>query len=109
MADEFFIDWRAHAATQSDKFYKTTLWRGAQMMTGLNCLAPGQTQKVHAHEGADKLYFVLEGSGQFTIGDETRAAVAGMLVIAPAGVPHGVANEGAERLTLLIAIAPRPK
>ena len=109
MADEFFIDWRAHTNTCPDKFYKTTLWQGTQIMTGLNCLASGQTQKVHAHEGADKLYFVLEGSGQFTIGDEIRAAAAGMLVIAPAGVPHGVANDGAERLTLLIAIAPGPK
>ncbi len=109
MADKFFIDWRAHAATQSDKFYKTTLWQGAHLMAGLNCLAPGQTQKLHTHNGADKFYFVLEGSGQFTIGDETRPAATGTLVIAPAGVPHGVVNNGAERLTLLIAIAPGPK
>ena len=75
-------------------------------MAGLNCLEPGQVQTVHAHEQADKFYFVLEGRGQFTIGGDVREAATGALVIAPAGVPHGVANIGAARLSLLVAIAP---
>lgn len=75
-------------------------------MVGLNCLEPGQTQKTHAHEGADKFYFVLEGSGQFTVGDEEHAAASGSLIVAPSGVPHGVANKGSDRLSLLVAIAP---
>lgn len=75
-------------------------------MVGLNCLEPGQTQPEHAHDGADKFYLVLEGKGRFSVGDEIRDAEAGMLVIAPAGVPHGVTNVGDSRLSLLIAIAP---
>ncbi len=103
---DYFLDWREHAGAQGEKFYKTTLWQGEHVMVGLNCLEPNQTQNVHAHEGADKFYFVLEGTGQFTVGTEGRAAQAGELVIAPAGVPHGVKNSGAERLSLLVAIAP---
>jgi mannose-6-phosphate isomerase-like protein (cupin superfamily) len=102
----YFIDWQEHTGTNPEKFYKTTLWQGQQVMTGLNCLEPNQSQSVHAHQGADKFYFVLEGRGRFTIGDEEREAGTGTLVIAPAGVPHGVMNKGDERLSLLVGIAP---
>ena len=101
-----FVDWREHAGANSEKFYKTTLWQGEQVMIGMNCLEPHQSQSVHAHQGADKFYFVLAGSGRFTVGDEEREAVEGTLVIAPAGVPHGVTNMDDERLSLLVAIAP---
>ena len=102
----YFIDWHEHTGTNPEKFYKTNLWEGQHAMTGLNCLEPNQSQSVHAHQGADKFYFVLEGTGRFKIGDEEREAVAGTLVIAPAGVPHGVTNTGGKRLSLLVAIAP---
>lgn len=102
----YFVDWRERTGVNAEKFYKTTLWQGEHVMVGLNCLEPNQTQSVHAHQGADKIYFVLEGRGRFTIGEEGREADAGTLVLAPAGVPHGVTNTGAERLSLLVAIAP---
>lgn len=102
----YFIDWRAHAGAQPEKFYKTTLWQGEYVMIGLTCLEPGQTQNVHAHEGADKFYFVLEGEGRFTVGEEEEDAVAGSLVVAPSGISHGVTNNSSERLSLLVAIAP---
>ena len=100
------INWREHTGVRPDKYYKTTLWQGEHLMIGLNCLEPNQIQGVHAHQGADKVYFVLEGCGRFTIGDREEEAAAGMLVVAPAGVPHGVTNTGTERLSLLVAISP---
>jgi quercetin dioxygenase-like cupin family protein len=103
-----FLDWREHAGASLEKFYKTTLWHGEHMMVGLNCLEPGQTQKIHAHDDAEKFYFVLEGSGIFTVGNEERAADVGSLIGAPAGIPHGVTNNGDQRLSLLVAIAPPP-
>ena len=105
----YFLDWQNHAGSQPEKFYKTTLWQGDHVMVGLNCLEPGQAQKVHAHDGADKFYFVLEGRGKFAVGDEEKEAGAGTLVVAPAGIPHGVTNIGDERLSLLVAIAPPPQ
>ena len=101
-----FLNWREHEGSQAEKFYKTTLWQGEHVMVGLNCLDPGQTQNVHAHQGADKFYFVLAGQGRFTVGDDEKQAKIGTLIIAPAGVPHGVANTGEERLSLLVGIAP---
>ena len=105
---DFFINWREHTGVNAGKFYKRTLWQGAHLMTGLNCLEPNQTQSAHAHADADKFYFVLEGCGRFRIGGEEREAETGMLIIAPAGIEHEVTNIGGERLSLLIAIAPGP-
>ncbi|HEY5885791.1 MAG TPA: cupin domain-containing protein [Pyrinomonadaceae bacterium] len=101
-----FLDWREHTGSQPEKFFKTTLWQSDYLTLGLNCLDPGQIQKVHAHDGADKIYYVLEGQGSFTIGDEERSAGQGKLVVAPAGIPHGVTNKGSERLSLLVTISP---
>jgi mannose-6-phosphate isomerase-like protein (cupin superfamily) len=101
-----FLNWRDFEGAQTEKFFKTTLWQGEHVMVGLNCLEPGQTQSVHAHQGADKFYFVLSGTGDFTVGEEQSTVGEGLLVVAPAGIPHGVSNSGESRLSLLVAIAP---
>ena len=84
---------------------KADLARGATLFAGLNCFEPGQAQRIHAHSGADKFYFVL--SGKATVGEETLVADAGTLVWAPAGVPHGV-DEALERTVLLVSMGPPP-
>lgn len=101
-----FLNWRDFDGSRPDKVFKATLWQGEHVMIGLNCLEPQQNQPVHAHEGADKFYFVLNGRGSFMVGDEEQTVEAETVVIAPAGVPHGVTNTGDDRLSLLIAIAP---
>jgi mannose-6-phosphate isomerase-like protein (cupin superfamily) len=40
------------------------------------------------------------------VAGETRDAEVGALIVAPAGVAHGVTNTGSERLSLLVAMAP---
>lgn len=97
-----------YVGSKEGKFYKTTLFRGDALMLGLNCLEPGQTQKPHDHADQDKFYYVVEGQGQFRIGDEEKTAVTGEVVWAPAGMMHGVSNEADSRLTLLVGIAPAP-
>ena len=78
-------------------------------MVGLNCLDPGQTQRAHTHPDQDKFYFVLEGEGEFVVGDETREAGVGCTIWAAAGVQHGVTNSGDQRLVLLVGFAPAPR
>lgn len=103
-----FEDYRVHTGSSPRKFFKATLFQSERLLLGLNCLEPGQEQHVHTHDGQDKFYFVVEGTGHFTVGDETREAGEGWTVWAPAGVPHGVANGGGRRLVLLVGIAPAP-
>lgn len=101
-----FLHWQDFEGSKPDKFYKTNLWQGAHLMVGLNCLEPGQVQPTHSHDGADKFYFVLSGTGDFSVGDDHKTVGPGLVVIAPAGIPHGVTNTGEERLSLLVTIAP---
>ncbi len=74
-----------------------------RLLLGLNCFEPGQSQAVHAHAAADKFYLVLSGKATFTVGELTREASAGDLVVAPAGVPHGV-ESALERTVVLVGI-----
>jgi quercetin dioxygenase-like cupin family protein len=78
-------------------------------LLGLNCLEPGQVQKPHDHAHQDKFYYVVEGNGRFQLGNDQITASAGEVVLAPAGVVHGVTKEGNGRLTQLVGIAPSPR
>lgn len=100
--------YRDHVGSTAPKFYKTTMFRSDHLMLGLNCLEPGQQHAVHTHTDQDKFYMVLEGTGRFTVGDETRDLATGNVVWAAAGVPHGVHNTGDVPLVVLVGIAPAP-
>ena len=91
-----------------EKMKKNALFDSPRLFYDLYCLLPGQSQKVHAHEDSDKVYYVLEGAGHFTVGEEERDLPHGHAVIAPAGEPHGVRNDTQENLVLLVTMAPRP-
>ena len=68
-----FIDNAAALALfHPEKMGKTDLVRGEHLFAGLNCFEPGQSHAPHSHPGQDKLYVVLEGSGEVQIGAETR-------------------------------------
>lgn len=97
-----------HTGVKEEKFYKTTLFRSDALLLGVNCLEPGQVQQPHDHADQDKFYYVVEGEGNFVLGEDQIAAAAGDVVWAPAGVVHGVRNDGEARLTLLVGIAPAP-
>ena len=91
-----------------EKMKKNSLFDSPHLFYDAYCLLPGQHQKVHAHEDSDKVYYVLEGAGRFTVGDEERDLPKSHTVIAPAGVPHGVRNTFSEPLVLLVTMAPKP-
>ena len=97
----------ARAAFASAKMAKVDCFRSARLLVGLNCFEPGQAQPVHAHAGADKFYFVVSGKARFVVGERQLEAGPGDLVLAPEGIPHGVA-EALERTVVLVAIAPAP-
>ncbi|MCC6190403.1 MAG: cupin domain-containing protein [Anaerolineales bacterium] len=101
-----FTHFAEHVGARPDKVYKSTLFESGRLLLGLNCLEPGQAQAPHTHDGQDKFYFVIEGEGDFLVGDEAQHAGPGSVVCAPAGVEHGVKNTAGTRLVLLVGIAP---
>lgn len=96
------------AAFLPDRYAKTALATGTQLMLGLNCFEPGQSQAVHRHDEADKFYLVLSGNARMIVGETARDTGPGELVWAPAGVPHGV-ERAHERTVMLVGIAPPPQ
>ena len=95
-------------AFNEQKMQKVNLFETPRMFCDLYCFEPGQEQKTHTHADADKIYYVLDGCGTFHIGGESQELREHTIVIAPAGVEHGVVNTSHERLTLLVYMAPKP-
>lgn len=95
-------------AFSEEKMRKNSLFETEHLYCDLYCLLPGQFQKIHAHEGSDKVYTVLEGRGLFHVAGEEQELGAGVAVLARAGEPHGVRNASEEKLVLLVTMAPRP-
>jgi quercetin dioxygenase-like cupin family protein len=92
----------------AEKMTKVNLFETERMFCDVYGLEPGQEQKVHAHDGADKIYVVLEGSGTFRIGAEEQQLGPETVVLAPSGVEHGVRNTAETPLMLLVFMAPNP-
>ena len=97
-----------HASFKPDKMGKATLFESERLLVGLNSFLPGQEHALHAHQGMDKVYKVLTGRGVFLLEDREIAMEAGVMLVAPEGVAHGIRNTGDERLVVLAILAPGP-
>jgi quercetin dioxygenase-like cupin family protein len=98
----------SQAVFSSKKMGKSTIFESDRMLVGLNSFEPGQEHALHAHEGMDKVYQVLTGSGRFLLEGSELAMEPGTMLVAPSGVPHGLRNDGGERLVVLAILAPGP-
>jgi quercetin dioxygenase-like cupin family protein len=97
-----------HARFQADKMAKIALATTSRAQLDLYCLEPGQSQKPHVHADQDKVYYVLEGRGRFTLEGTEETAEAGEAIVAAAGAAHGVRNDSSARLLLLVMVTPPP-
>ena len=97
-----------HAVYAANKMGKATIFESARLLVGLNAFEPGQEHALHAHQGQDKVYQVIEGEGLFLLEGRALAMQAGDLLVAPEGVAHGVRNTGRGRLLVLAILAPAP-
>ena len=97
-----------HAVFNPDKMGKSTIFSSERVLVGLNCFEPGQEHRLHSHEGMDKVYHVLEGKGVFLLEDREIEMQAGLMLVAPEGVAHGIRNTSEERLIVLAVLAPAP-
>ena len=96
---ERLAEWR------DDKMGKSTIFESPRLLVGLNAFEPGQAHALHAHQGMDKMYYVLEGEGLFLLDGAELPMRAGDLMIAPDGVAHGVRNGSDGRLLVMAVLA----
>jgi quercetin dioxygenase-like cupin family protein len=97
-----------HARFAPDRMAKIALATTERTQLDLYCVAAGQSQKAHTHEAQDKVYYVLDGQGRFALGGDEHHLSAGDALVAPAGVEHGLVNDGPERLLVLVVVTPPP-
>lgn len=79
---------------------------GERFSAGVVRLEPGKGHERHEHPDSDEILYVLSGSGEQELGDETREIEAGELVFVPEGVEHGTINTGWDPLVLLAVYSP---
>jgi quercetin dioxygenase-like cupin family protein len=97
-----------HAVFNPEKMGKATLFESERILVGLNSFEAGQEHALHAHEGMDKVYQVLEGRGVFLLEGRELSMEPGVMLVAPEGGPHGIRKSGDERLVVLAILAPGP-
>ncbi len=97
-----------YAVFNSEKMGKATIFESDRLLVGLNAFLPGQEHALHAHEGMDKVYHVLCGTGRFLLEGRQLLMKPGLMLVAPSGVPHGIRNDGDEKLVVLAILAPGP-
>lgn len=97
-----------HVVFEPEKMGKSTLFASPRILVGLNAFEPGQEHRLHTHEGMDKVYHVLEGSGHFVLEGREIEMREGTMLVAPEGVAHGIRNSSEARLVVLAILAPAP-
>jgi len=66
---------------------------------------PGGKQHIHSHK-TEQCYYILEGAGLMTVGEERQKVGAGDCVFIPSNQPHGLNNDGETVLKYFTAAAP---
>lgn len=94
------------AATYEARFARIGALVGArQLGYDITAVPPGKRAfPRHSHRVNEEMFFVLQGTGEIRIGDETYALRAGDVVACPPGGPetaHQIANTGEEELRYL--------
>jgi mannose-6-phosphate isomerase-like protein (cupin superfamily) len=69
-------------------------------------LPAGASVGRHHHLETEEIYYILQGSGQMTVGDEVRAVKSGDAVFIPRGHTHTLENTGQEPMTILLVCGP---
>ena len=97
-----------HVKLDAAKMAKIELATTGRARLDLYCVAPGQYQKPHTHGDQDKIYYVLEGAGRFSLDGKEERVAAGEALVAAAGVDHGLVNDGTDPLLVLVVVTPPP-
>jgi quercetin dioxygenase-like cupin family protein len=75
---------------------------GSPLTVGIAEINPGQSNPLHLHDNSDEVIYVLSGSCEQLVGDETVILKAGDTLRIPAGIPHQAKAIGTAPLKSLV-------
>jgi mannose-6-phosphate isomerase-like protein (cupin superfamily) len=81
----------------------------ANVLIHFHFYSAGSKVQLHQHADSVDIYYVIEGEGLVTIGDEGRVLRKGDIVAIPENTVHGVVNPYKKPLIMLDILAPKPK
>lgn len=69
-------------------------------------IPPGKGPPLHVHRHETEIFYVVEGTFEFRVGDQTLTVGPGSNLVGPRDIPHTFRNVGAEPGKLLLTIVP---
>ncbi len=82
------------------------IWSTERMTAHLGIIFPGQASSRHSHEGSEEFVYVVAGTGEVSVGDETALLKPNVMVYGPTGIPHQYRNTGQDDLILFVVYSP---
>jgi len=67
---------------------------------------PGQSTLLHRHIKSEELYYIIQGKGEMTLGNEILDVSRGDSICIPPGTEHNIENTGTEDLKILCCCTP---
>ncbi len=89
-------------AYQSGQVVSKTLVQNEKVSVTLFSFDKGEEISTHA-AGGDAMVTVLEGTGRFTVGDQTFSLQEGETLIMPKDIPHAVYGEEKFKMQLIVS------
>ena len=74
----------------------------------IHIYAPGGSLNKHQHENRVHMFYILEGTGDFTIGNDTYRARPGTMLYLPERTPHSMKVMGDKNLVYVWFSGPAP-
>ena len=92
----------------ADKFIKKAPLTTEKFVFNTFFFKPRQILPFHKHPASDELFYIVEGVGEFTVGNESVTVGPTSSVYGPADVFHGLVNSGDKEMVVFSVQAPRP-
>ncbi len=89
-------------AYQSGQVVSKTLVQNEKVSVTLFSFDKGEEISTHA-AGGDAMVTILEGTGRFTVGDQTFSLQEGETLIMPKNIPHAVYGEEKFKMQLIVS------
>lgn len=83
---------------------KKTVSSKEQLLANFFFVDAGGAVPLHRHADAEEVFYIIEGGGTFSVGEENHKVEAGDLIHVPQNQWHGVKNDTGLKLTFLGAI-----
>ncbi len=97
------IDLKTQIRFTPDRISREMLSDKPEMRIALMCLQAGQRLEPHTAP-LRLLMYCVEGSGTFTVGEETIVAGEKTCVLCDPGVPHGFAADRGDKLVVMAVV-----